>query len=77
MKLPEILTDTRGRISDEFWGIWKTEMGFDINEARNIIGALEDKWYRGTHRDSRDHSIATISHWCARIRCLKGRPKSS
>ena len=40
---PEILTDARGRISDEFWGIWKNEMGFDINEARNIIGALEDK----------------------------------
>ena len=40
---PRIVTDTRGTISDEFWDIWKSEMGFDIDEARNIIGALEDK----------------------------------
>ena len=40
---PEILTDARGKISDDFWDIWKIEMGFDMNEARNIIGAFEDK----------------------------------
>ena len=40
---PEVVADARGRIGDEFWTIWTAEMGFDLNEARNIIGALEDK----------------------------------
>ena len=40
---PGILPDARGKIRDEFWDIWKIEMGFDMNEARNIIDALEDK----------------------------------
>ena len=30
-------------MSEEFWDIWKIEMGFDLDEARNIIDALEDK----------------------------------
>ena len=40
---PKIVADTQGIIGDEFWNIWKLEMGFDPDEARNIIGALEDK----------------------------------
>ncbi len=44
---PEIVPDARGKISDEFWDIWKTEMGFDLNEARKIIDALEDKGIAG------------------------------
>ena len=40
---PGIVPETKGKISDEFWDIWNIEMGFDLDEARNIIGALEDK----------------------------------
>ena len=42
-EVPQIVADTQGIIGDEFWNIWKIEMGFDPDEARNIIGALEDK----------------------------------
>jgi hypothetical protein len=38
-----VIPSAKGRISDEFWDIWNTEMGFDLDEARNIIGSLEDK----------------------------------
>ena len=31
------------KVGDEFWNVWKLEMGFDLNEARRIVGALEDK----------------------------------
>jgi len=40
---PGIVPETKGKISDEFWDIWNIEMGFDLDEAQNIIGALEDK----------------------------------
>ena len=40
---PEIVTDTQGKISVEFLNIWKNEMGFDLDEARYIIDALENK----------------------------------
>lgn len=40
---PGIVREAKGKISDEFWDIWNIEMGFDLDEARNIIGALEDK----------------------------------
>jgi hypothetical protein len=40
---PEIVPEAQGKISDEFWEIWNAEMGFDLDEARNIIGTLEDK----------------------------------
>lgn len=40
---PGIVPEAKGRISDEFWDAWNIEMGFDLDEARNIIGALEDK----------------------------------
>ncbi|WP_200864926.1 hypothetical protein [Pseudomonas viridiflava] len=39
---PEIIPFTRGRLSEEFWSAWTVEMGFDCDEARTIIGALED-----------------------------------
>lgn len=38
-----IVPEVKGKISDEFWDIWKIEMGFDLDEARNIIDVLEDK----------------------------------
>ena len=40
---PGIVPEVKGEISDEFWEIWKIEMGFDLDEARYIIGVLEDK----------------------------------
>ncbi len=40
---PGIAPDAKGSISDEFWDIWNIEMGFDLDEARSIIGALEEK----------------------------------
>ena len=41
--VPEIVTDVKGKISDEFWDIWNVEMGFDLDSARSIIDILEDK----------------------------------
>lgn len=40
---PEIGTAIKGKIDNEFWDIWIIEMGFNIDEGRNIIEALEDK----------------------------------
>jgi hypothetical protein len=40
---PRVVPEAKGKISYEFWDIWNIEMGFDLDEARNIIGALEDK----------------------------------
>ncbi|MFC1551196.1 hypothetical protein ACFL6P_01395 [Candidatus Latescibacterota bacterium] len=40
---PEIETEVKETISDEFWEIWKIEMGFDIDEARNILNTIEEK----------------------------------
>jgi hypothetical protein len=40
---PGVVPHVKGEVSEEFWDIWKIEMGFDLDEARNIIGALEDK----------------------------------
>lgn len=52
---PKIVPDMKEKICNEFWDIWKVEMGFDLDEARRIIDALEDKGIR-------DHSaILTFS----------------
>ncbi len=40
---PKIVPQTKGKISDEFLNIWNIEMGFNLDEARNIIDAWEDK----------------------------------
>ena len=40
---PRVVRDARATVGSEFWNVWKLEMGFDLNEARYIIGALEDK----------------------------------
>lgn len=40
---PRVVRRAQGKINDEFWKIWKIEMGFDLDEARNIIDAIEDK----------------------------------
>jgi len=40
---PELAPSAKGTIDTEFWNIWKIEMGFDFDEGRNIIGALEDR----------------------------------
>lgn len=40
---PGIVSEAKGKISDEFWDFWKVEMGFSLDEARNIIDALENK----------------------------------
>ena len=43
---PEIIADSKEKVGDEFWEVWTNEMGFNPDEARNIIGALEDKGVR-------------------------------
>ena len=40
---PRVVPQATGKVSDEFRGIWKIEMGFDLDEAGNIISALENK----------------------------------
>ena len=40
---PETCAQAKGKIGDEFWHAWKTEMGFDLDEARRIVDVLEDK----------------------------------
>ena len=40
---PRLVPQAKGKVSEEFWDIWTIEMGFDLDEARNIIGALENK----------------------------------
>jgi hypothetical protein len=40
---PRVVPQATGKVSAEFRDIWKIEMGFDLNEAGNIIGALENK----------------------------------
>jgi hypothetical protein len=44
---PKISGQIKGKVSDEFWNIWKIEMGFDLDQARKIIDALEDKGIKG------------------------------
>lgn len=39
---PEIVPEVKDAIDQRFWGIWTAEMGFDLDQARNIIGSLED-----------------------------------
>lgn len=43
---PEVVAKVKGKISDEFWGIWEKEMGFDIDQARVIMDALDDEGIR-------------------------------
>jgi hypothetical protein len=40
---PAITATSRDKIDEEFWRIWKIEMGFDLDEGRNIIDSLENK----------------------------------
>lgn len=40
---PRVVPQMKEKVSNEFWDIWKIEMGFDLDEARRIIDALEDK----------------------------------
>ncbi|MGA2226614.1 MAG: hypothetical protein ABSH41_19420 [Syntrophobacteraceae bacterium] len=40
---PSVVPQVKGNVSDEFWDIWKIEMGFDLDQARNIIEGLEEK----------------------------------
>ena len=39
---PSIAPTAKNGINAEFWETWKKEMGVDIDEARQIIGSLED-----------------------------------
>lgn len=43
---PTFIASTKEAIEDEFWDIWKEEMGFDIDQARAIIQELEDHLIR-------------------------------
>lgn len=38
----EIVPETESKIDADFWKIWTDEFGFNLDEARSIIGALED-----------------------------------
>lgn len=40
--VPKVIPETKGAVDPEFWDIWIAEMGFDLDQARNIIGSLED-----------------------------------
>ena len=40
---PIVITDVKENVSAEFWEVWTTEMGFNPNEARGILDALENK----------------------------------
>ena len=42
-EIPKIIEKKESKIDDEFLKIWKSEMGFDLEESRSIIAALEDK----------------------------------
>ncbi len=39
---PEFVPSVKDKIDNEFWEIWTEEMGFDIDQARNIVESLED-----------------------------------
>lgn len=39
---PKVVTEAKDAIDERFWNIWTAEMGFDLDQARNIIGSLED-----------------------------------
>ena len=39
---PEVGSELKGSIEKRFWDLWVAEMGFDPDQARNIIGSLED-----------------------------------
>lgn len=41
---PELIPSVRKEFSAEFWEIWKTEMGFDIDEARLIVEQIENRF---------------------------------
>jgi hypothetical protein len=45
---PRVVPVAKEDVSDEFWQVWKTEMGFDLDEARHIIDALENEGIKNT-----------------------------
>ena len=67
---PKVVSDARPSVGDEFWNIWKLEMGFDLNEARHIIGSLEDKgvtdhtWLLEVRQS--DYFKLCVRNWCRR-----------
>lgn len=67
---PAFHISTKEAIGDEFWGIWQEEMGFNIDQGRSIIQALEDYFIRqkqvvASIRESQYYSIV----------CLEGIPR--
>ena len=39
---PKVVPEAKGAIDQHFWDLWATEMGFDLDQARHIIGSLEN-----------------------------------
>ena len=39
----EAVGDTKSKFEDDFWQIWEAEMGFNIDEARKILDAIDDR----------------------------------
>ena len=39
---PTIIHEAKSLIGERFWGVWLAEMEFDIDQARHIIGRIED-----------------------------------
>ncbi|XKE44904.1 hypothetical protein LG302_16225 [Halomonas organivorans] len=39
---PVVIPETKSSIDNRFWEIWHAEMGFTLDQARNIIGLIED-----------------------------------
>ncbi|MCK5343903.1 MAG: hypothetical protein KAR20_10890, partial [Candidatus Heimdallarchaeota archaeon] len=39
----QVVGDTKSKFEDEFWQIWEAEMGFNIDEARKILDAIDNR----------------------------------
>ncbi|MBN2466899.1 MAG: hypothetical protein JXD19_02010 [Deltaproteobacteria bacterium] len=62
---PGTAPQAKGKIDDEFLNIWKIEMGFDLDEARNIIGALEEKGIKDHTAIFTIKQSAYLTHVCS------------
>lgn len=40
---PSVTPEVKGKISEEFWTVWEKEMGFNIDQARQILDCFDDK----------------------------------
>ena len=67
---PKVIADTMDKIESDFMSAWKVEMGFEIDEGRKIIDAMEDK---GIAENTAVFSITREEF--INLACLKGVEK--